>query len=240
MNRSARLQLEGLSKDPLTNQVVRAIRDRILSGEVTPGEYLPPQHVLAAQLGVGLSTLREAIKALSVLGLLEAYPGRGTRVLPDALKVLSSEAARRANLGRVKLEQVLEARLVLEAALTRMAAERATDEDIREIEACLAEMEEAVADDASFARADVRFHLAVARASKNEVLAQTYYFIHSLLEQAIVEADALPGGKERALVNHRALLDGIRKHNPTRAEKASRRQIAEVNLYIRSGNDEAS
>jgi DNA-binding FadR family transcriptional regulator len=235
----AAMQLEGLSKDPLTNQVVRAIRDLILRGDVMPGEYLPPQHVLAVQLGVGLSTIREAVKALSVLGLLEAYPGRGTLVLPDALKILNSEAAMKASLGPVELEQVLEARLVLEAALTRMAAERATDDDVREIQSCLAEMEGAIPDNERFARADVRFHLAVARASKNDVLAQTYYFIHSLLEQAIVEADALPGGKERALVNHRALLDGIRTHDPAKARAASDRQIIEVSLYSRSGAREA-
>lgn len=228
-------QLDELAKDPLTNQVVRAIKDLILRGEVTPGEYLPPQHVLAAQLGVGLSTIREAVKALSVLGLLEAYPGRGTLVLPDAQKILNSEAAMKASLGAIALEQVLEARLVLEAALTRMAAERASEDDVREIEACLAEMEaQAAADrDEGFARADVRFHLAVARASKNDVLAQTYYFIHSLLEQAIREADAIPGGKERALVNHRALLDGIRSRDTALAQRASERQIADVSEYTR-------
>ena len=66
------------------NRVIRQIKDLIWRGEVTPGEYLPPQPVLAAQLGVGLSTVREAIKALSLIGLLEPLPGRGTLVMPDA------------------------------------------------------------------------------------------------------------------------------------------------------------
>ncbi len=226
------MRLEEVGKDPLTNQVIRQIIYLIWRGEVTPGEYLPPQPELAAQLGVGLSTVREAVKALSLIGLLEPYPGRGTLVLPDAMRILSSDAAMRANLSEVHLSEVLEARLVLESALTRMAAQRATPQDIAEIESCFDEMQAAVGDDAAFARADVRFHLAVARASKNPVLTQTYYFIHTLLEDAIRQADALPGGVERALANHREMLEGIRSRLPQRAQQASEQQILEVSEYV--------
>jgi GntR family transcriptional repressor for pyruvate dehydrogenase complex len=228
------MRFEEVSKDPLTNRVIRQIKDLIWRGEVTPGEYLPPQPELAAQLGVGLSTVREAVKALSVIGLLEPYPGRGTLVMPDAMRILSSDAAMRANLSEVHLGEVLEARLVLESALTRMAAERATAQDIAEMQLCFAEMEGSVGDDSVFTRADMRFHLAVARASKNSVLTQSYYFIRTLLEEAIQQADALPGGKERALANHREMLLGIRAHSPHRAQQASERQIMDVSEHVRN------
>lgn len=227
------MRLEGVSRDPLTNRVIRQIKDLIWRGEVTPGEYLPPQPELAAQLGVGLSTIREAVKALSLIGLLEPLPGRGTLVMPDAMKILSSDAAMRANLPSVELSEVLEARQVLESALSRMAAERATSEDVAEIEACLDEMTAAAADNVAFTRADMRFHLTVARASKNQVLAQSYYFIQGLLEEAIERADALPGGVERALVNHRDMLAGIRNRCPDEAQRASERQIMDVAEYFR-------
>ena len=146
------MRLEEVPRDPLTNRVIRQIKDLIWRGEVTPGEYLPPQPVLAAQLGVGLSTVREAIKALSLIGLLEPLPGRGTLVMPDAMKILSSDAAMRANLPPVALSEVLEARQVLESALARMAAERAMPEDVAEIEAYLDEMTAAAGDNKAFTR----------------------------------------------------------------------------------------
>lgn len=223
-----------VTKDPLTNRVIRRIQELILGGEVVPGEYLPSQQDLAAQFGVGLSTIREAVKALSLIGLLEAYPGRGTLVLPDAVRILTSDAAMKANLGAVEAEQILEARMVIEVALTRMAAERATAQDIADIEDAFAEMKATIDDDAAFPAADLRFHLALARASKNEVLAQTYYLIHSLLEQAIQAADALPGGKDRALANHVAILEGIKAHVPARAQQAAERQISEVTEFLRA------
>jgi DNA-binding FadR family transcriptional regulator len=227
------MRLEELSRDPLSNRVIRQIKDLVWRGEVTPGEYLPPQPVLAAQLGVGLSTVREAIKALSLIGLLEPLPGRGTLVMPDAMKILSSDAAMRANLPPVALSEVLEARQVLESALARMAAERAMPEDVVEIEACLGEMTAAAGDNKAFTRADMRFHLTVARASRNQVLTQSYYFIQGLLEEAIERADALPGGIERALINHRDMLNGIRNHSADDAQRASERQIMDVAEYFR-------
>src|SRR5690242_2021537 len=83
------MKVEGIAQDPLTNRVIRSVQNLIWRGEIMPGESLPPQQKLAEQYGVGLSTIREAVKALSMIGLLEARPGRGTRVLPDALRILN-------------------------------------------------------------------------------------------------------------------------------------------------------
>jgi GntR family transcriptional repressor for pyruvate dehydrogenase complex len=223
-----------IAQDPLTNRVIRSIQDRIWHGELMPGDYLPPQPQLAAQFGVGLSTVREAIGALSMIGLLEVRHGRGTRVLPDALKILNSPSSMMANLSHVVPEEVLEARLAIESALTRMAAERATPDDLAEMLAAYGQMQEAVENDDAFTHADVRFHLAVARASKNRVLAQTYYLIHSLLKDAIRQADALPGGKGRGLANHAQILEGIRTHNAELAQQGCERQITDVREFLRA------
>ena len=222
------MQLVEVSKDTLTDRVICAIKTLIWRGDVMAGEYLPPQTELATQLGVSLSTLREAVKALSIIGLLDARPGCGTLVLPDAREILSNETAMCASLGHVEFEQVLEALRVLEVALTRMAAERATPEDVVQVAQCLDEMRSAADNGQAFARADVRFHLAVARASRNEVLAQSYYFIHALLEQVIRKADALPGGQKRAIVNHGLILEGIRNRDAALTQQACERQICDV------------
>ena len=228
-------ELREVSHDPLTNRVTRRIQEMILQGEVQPGDLLPTQAELAGRYGVGLSTIREAIKGLTVIGLVEPRAGRGTVVLPDALKILNNTTLMKANLGSLEADQVLEARLFIEGALSRLAASRASEEDIREIEAAIAEMRQAVDDSNSFVRADLRFHLAVARASKNDVLMQTYYLIQSLMEEVVRLADELPGGKERALRNHTQILEGIKRHEPEIAQSATEQQIADVIEYRSNG-----
>lgn len=229
------MELDEVARSPLTDAVIRAIQDLILSGDVLPGEYLPPQQQLAMQLKVGLSTVREAIKALSVIGLLKTTSGRGTMVMPAALAILSSEAAMKANLASIDVNEILESRFILESALTRAAAERAQPEDLIEIESHFQQMHASVCDQAAFARADMRFHLAVARASKNQVLALTYYLIQSLLQEVIEEADALPGGIDRAMHNHGEILEGIRNRQPGRAAAASERQICDMADFLENG-----
>ncbi len=226
--------LREISHDPLTDRVTRRIQEMILQGEVLPGDLLPTQHELAARYGVGLSTIREAIKGLTLIGLVEPRAGRGTLVLPDALKILNNTTLMKANLVSLEADQVLEARLFIEGALARLAASRASEQDIQEIEAAIEEMRQSLDDNLAFVRADLHFHLAVARASQNEVLMQTYYLIQSLMEEVVRLADELPGGKERALKNHTQILEGIKRHEPEFAQSATEQQIADVIEY-RSG-----
>ncbi len=220
--------LEEVAKNPLTDRVIRSIQDLILRGAVTPGEYLPPQPQLAAQLGVGLSTVREAVKALSLIGLVEATPGRGTLVMPDALKILSSDAAMKANLAEVELTKVLEARMAIEAALTHMAAERATPEDIAEIEAQLMDMEAARGNNQAFTAPMCAFTWRWRGPARTTCWRKVTTSSTRCSKKAIEEADALPGGADRALVNHREILEGIRNRQPLLAQRAAQRQMDDV------------
>ena len=176
------------------------------------------------------------MKALSMIGLVEAHPGRGTVVLPDALKVLSSEAFARASLGDVDLEEVHEARAVIERAVTGMAAERAEPDDISEIEEALQEMQANVGKKGGvFAMADMRFHLAVARASKNQILAQLYFLTRSLLEPTVEQVNALPGVKERALHCQEEMLEAIKSRDTVRAKQAALRHSDDIEAFLLTG-----
>ncbi|MGQ9584533.1 MAG: FadR/GntR family transcriptional regulator [Anaerolineae bacterium] len=226
------MPVQTLSRAPLTNRVIQSLRDMIWRGELAPGDLLPSHEELAARYGVGLSTIREAMKALSLIGLVEVCPGRGTQVLPDALRVLSSEAAMRASLGEVDTEQVLEARTIIETTLTALAAERATQEDLAEINAALAEMQAHMHDDTAFARADLRFHLAVARASKNDILAQMYYLTRSLLEKMVRQVISHPGVKERAVARQIEMAKAIEERDPIRAQEVSKQHTADIAQFF--------
>ena len=132
----------------------------ILTGDVQPGEYLPSRKELAARFGVGISTVHEAIQALNAVGLVASHPGKGTWVREDALDTLIHPAELESRMGELDARLVYEARSVIEVALTELAAQRATPEDMKRIWDALAAMEAAEQDTTAFVEADLGFHLA--------------------------------------------------------------------------------
>jgi len=93
-------------RNTLVADIINELRQMILTGKIQPGEFLPPRKDLASQFGVGLSTVQEAIQALTALGLLESRPGKGTWVRDDALDTLIHPTMVKARLGELNAQQV--------------------------------------------------------------------------------------------------------------------------------------
>jgi GntR family transcriptional repressor for pyruvate dehydrogenase complex len=216
----------------LVNDVTHELREMILGGEIQPGEFLPPRKDLAAQFGVGLSTVNEAIQVLSAVGLLASRPGKGTWVRRDALDTLISPAAVKARLGELNARQVCEARAVIEIALTEMAARRATPEDIGRIWDALHVMEATIEDSTAFVEADLEFHLAVARAGRNELLEQFYHLSRKLLVEVISEMLKIPQVGEDAIPLQRAIAEAVEQHDPRKARRAATAHMDYLGLYL--------
>jgi GntR family transcriptional repressor for pyruvate dehydrogenase complex len=214
--------------DTLVDEVVHEIRHMILTGTIEPGGFLPTRRELAEQFGVGLSTVHEAIQALSAVGMLASRAGKGTWVRSDALDVWIHPQAVRTRLGELKARRVYEARAVIEIALTEMAAERATPEDIQDIRDALERMEVSVGDSEAFVESDLAFHLAVARAGKNQLLEQFYHLLRKLIVEVIHEMVSLPGVKEDSIPYQRAIIEAIDQRDPTRARQAAVDHMAYV------------
>jgi GntR family transcriptional repressor for pyruvate dehydrogenase complex len=210
-----------LSKSTLVDDVADEIRQMILTGKVQPGEFLPTRKELAAEFGVGLSTVQEAMQALSAVGMLASRAGKGTWVREDALDVLIHPDVVRTRLGELNARSVYEARGVIEIALTEMAARRATREDIERIWQAMARMEACVDDTEAFVNADLDFHLAVARASKNELLEQFYHLSRKLVVEVIQEMVSLPHVKRDSIPYQRAIAEAVEKKDPTLARQAA-------------------
>jgi GntR family transcriptional regulator, transcriptional repressor for pyruvate dehydrogenase complex len=111
-----------ISSRTLVDDVAQNLRDLIFSGEIGPGEFLPSRKELAARFGVGISTVHEAVQALTAVGLLTSRPGKGTWVRRDAFETLIHPAAGETRLGELEARRLCEARAVIEAALTELAA----------------------------------------------------------------------------------------------------------------------
>ena len=172
-------------RSSLVDDTAEHLRQMILGGQLCPGDFLPPQKELAAELEVGASTVHEAIQVLVAVGLLQSHPGKGTWVRLDATSGLIHPDAVRARLGELNARMLCEARSVIEVALTGMAANRASQEGIREIRSALETMAQSFDDTPAFVKADLAFHMAVARAGQNDLLAQFYQLAHALLEEVI-------------------------------------------------------
>jgi GntR family transcriptional repressor for pyruvate dehydrogenase complex len=165
------MHFETIHKASAPEMVAEQILTKIRSGDLKPGGRLPAQRDLAAMLGVGRSSVREAINALVVTGVLEAVHGKGTYVAREA----QSDAGilkLRAALGAGSLLELMEARELLECKTAALAAERADAVQIQSLNEVLAGLAGGHADYAHFLKADLQFHFLLAEATGNSVICE--------------------------------------------------------------------
>jgi len=163
---------EAIRKSSAPDMVAEQIIEKITDGELAPGTRLPAQRDLARMLGVGRSSVREAINALVVMGYLEPLQGKGTYikdVLPTSDPGIEKLAAA---FSASSIFDLMEARELLECRSAALAAERADDAQIRNLKAAMKKVRETEADYAIFLDADICFHAAVADAAGNVVLCE--------------------------------------------------------------------
>lgn len=208
-------------RSTLVADITQELRQMILTGKVQPGEFLPSRKDLAVQFSVGLSTVHEAIQALTAVGMVESHPGKGTWVRDDALDTLIHPAVVNTRLGELNAQQVYEARSVIEVALTEFAAQRATTEDIERIWDALKAMEATVENEGAFVEADLEFHLAVAKAGHNDLLEQFYHLARKLLSEVITEMVRLPKVKEDSIRLQKAIAEAIEQRDLHKARQAA-------------------
>jgi DNA-binding FadR family transcriptional regulator len=211
----------------LHGQIVHTLGRRIMSGELRPGDALPA----AAAPSASRTALREAIKVLAAKGLVEARPRIGTRVTPreswnlldpDVMAWEHDDAP-----GAAFLKQLTEVRGIIEPHAAALAAERADPAAVAGLQASFDEMAAAVhrrqgTDYAAFNDADMRFHLAIVRASANELLEQVTRMIYSALAVSFRTTSSLPGSARRSLPKHRAILAAIASGDAAGAQAAMR------------------
>ncbi|WP_342648594.1 FadR/GntR family transcriptional regulator [Mucilaginibacter sp. CSA2-8R] len=158
-------------KEKLGEKVIKLIRQDIATGLFKIGEKIPAEPVLMKQYRVGRSTIREAIKTLAVAGVLKVQQGAGTFVNTHVNPETIDERLRRAD-----FDEINEVRALLENEIVALAAQHRTDDHIVEMKHCLAARKQAILSEQQQAciEADIAFHLAIARASGNSVLADLY------------------------------------------------------------------
>jgi DNA-binding FadR family transcriptional regulator len=199
--------------------------EAIVAGQYQPGSGIPPEPALCEALGVSRTVVREAVKSLVAKGLVTTGPKVGTRVQPSEQwnwfdpDVVAWQS--KAGLTREFLREVQELRRLVEPAAVRMAAERASAEDIAAVEAAYAGMKDAIEHGGDYVRHDLAFHQGLLRASHNRMVVQMSKALSALLRTSFEISTSKPHGPATSLPLHRAVLDGVIARNPARAEKAA-------------------
>jgi GntR family transcriptional repressor for pyruvate dehydrogenase complex len=177
--------------------------------------------VLAAQLGVGISTIHEAIKSLDAVGLVESRPGKGTWVRHNALESVINPSFITNRFGSLDVETIYEARLMLEVALAELAAQKATPEDVQAMWNAFDAAQAVIDDNEEFARLDWDFHLTIAKAGHNVLIETFYHLSRELLLDFVIDVIKLPKVKEDASDFHRLQAEAIANHDVEAARKAA-------------------
>ena len=197
---------------------------RIVSARYPCGSSLQPEQALCNELGVSRTVVREVVKSLVAKGMLSTGPKVGTRVLPEEHwnwfdpDVVAWQA--KVGLTNEFLRDLQELRRVVEPAGVRLAAERATPEDIAAIELAYLGMKNAVENGGDYVTHDLMFHQGLLRACHNRMVVQMSKALGALLRTSFEISTARPDGPASSLHLHRAVLDAVIARAPARAEKA--------------------
>lgn len=222
------MHLEPIKRELVSDKVIEQIKVGIDNGKFKAGDRLPPETEMARSLNVGRSTVREALKVLIHLGILERK-GRNTVVAEDPFNnafLLHALARYRDNQNVVEM---IEVRRFLEVQLCELAAERADEADIRDLEACVRQMQTDDKDCATFIQADQSFHLILARAAKNKVFFQMMESIRMSLEKTVEliirhRPDIVP----KSMRYHEEILNAIARHQIRKARKAMKGHLQDI------------
>lgn len=214
---------------PAYKVVSGAIEQRIVSGELAPGTQLPTEQELAEQFGVNRSTVREAIRQLEQEGLVERGGAKRLHVTLPGMHDVAPRAARTLLLNQVTFEELWQVAVVLEPQAARLAALRASDEDIRALHDAvdqLAAHHAASGSVESHAQLDVEFHALVARISGNRALLLAREPMNLLYQPSLVMLQrSLPQMENRNLEAHRRIVEAIAAHDAERAHEWTRKHL---------------
>ncbi|MEV6133342.1 FadR/GntR family transcriptional regulator [Streptomyces violaceusniger] len=201
-------------RSALADQVIAQLRAQITSGEWPVGSRIPTEPELVEQLGVARNTVREAVRALAHNGLLDIRQGSGTYVL--ATSELAGVMHRR--FAAADPRHVAELRSALETKAAQLAAERRTEQDLKQLDAQLDRRELAweAGDPDAFVEADATLHMAVVAASHNDVLAELYADLGAVVRD-FLRADVDSGMGPDTYVDHARLVEAIREGDGERA-----------------------
>lgn len=231
--------IDGLYRDfkrqRLYERIASHVEELIGSGTLQPGDQLPSERELAEGLGVGRGVVREAVKLLAERGLVTILPGRGTFVAELDTTVLLDQLSRFFKAGHSSYSDLNEIRAILEVEIAELAANRAGAEELDEMKQCLEEMESNISSPQRYVEADLAFHLALARATQNDVFSLLITVLTDLLRESRLMIFQVAGAPERGQTWHRLIYEAVKSGDASTARETMRNHMRQVTEDARVG-----
>lgn len=234
------MELKPIKTRKIYEDIVEQIKKLITSGELKPGDRLPSERDLAVQLQVSRASVREALSALQLLGLMESRSGEGTYIREINVESLVAPFAWALFIEKDAVFELLEVRQIFEVQAAALAAERADLEDYLELEESLQTMYQDLQTGELGEHADHLFHLAIARATHNKILIQLMDVLSETMEQALTTSRLkLYQGKDipqKLYEEHVSIYQAIQFRDVLQAQKLMSSHLAGVRENLKKGS----
>ncbi len=223
------------TQERLYDRVADYVEELIIEGKLHAGDQLPPERELTKKLGVARGVVREAIKVLGARGLVTVEPGRGTFVAELGTDAISGHLDRFFRLGKQSHANLNELRRVLEVEIASLAAQRAEGQELVEMGEAIEAMERHITNPEAYIAADMAFHDALARATRNTMFPLLMNVVTDLLRESRRLIFQVPGAPERGQGWHRRIYQAIANHDARAAREAMRQHMQQVSEDAETG-----
>jgi GntR family transcriptional repressor for pyruvate dehydrogenase complex len=231
-NPKSAVLFQRMSRTTLSETLFEKLVGHVIKGDWKEGERIPSERDISVQLGIGRASLREALKALELLGMVESRVGDGTFVCPRSDFLSRPLLWAIMGADQSELRHLIEARLVLEESLAALAAERATAEELKKIKTALEEMRAQINHPTRSFDCDMRFHIAIGEAAHNPILSNADQMMRNLMKQWILLKHKIPGAAARSLEHHDRIYDAILHRDAARAREEMREHITATGRVV--------
>ncbi len=228
---TAKPEFEAIRRNKVYEEVARRLEQLIVE-HMKPGDMLPPERELAESFGVSRSSIRDAIRRLELLGMVEPRQGAGTVVRELSTQVLINPLTAVLVQKRKLVVELLDVRNMLEPPLAARAASHASATDVAEMEDILRRQDEKLRRGEAAIEEDNEFHYTIAMASENSVVLKILDVLMDLLRETRERALQVEGRPQKSIAGHRRILAAIKRHDALAAELAMRRHIEEVSEIV--------
>ena len=223
--------LEPLRKSGLTEMLVARILGLVAAGNLSAGDQLPAERKLAETFNVSRPTLREALRALSVLGVLEVRHGGGVFVSSLSAADLLQPLTFFLTLRSTEVDKLYEARQLIEGDIAARASQRATAEDAARLDALIADQEAVTDDPERYRDVDTEFHRSLAELADNEFLARAAQSLNVLGLEFRKVASETPAVIGQSIKDHAAIVKAVRRRD---ADQARAAMVAHMRHVLKS------
>lgn len=221
-----------LPRTTLTEAAFEQLIAYVVKGTWKAGDRLPPERELCQQFGIARTSLREALKAMELVGMLDSRVGDGTFVCARSEFLSRPLLWAFTGTDHEELVEIMEARMLVEENLAGLAAERGSDEEIARIQDAVTQMREALAAGHSVLEADMAFHLAVARAAHNDVLHNAVQLLRNITRQWLSYKVEIPNVAAGVYKWHQKIYRAIASRRPATARTAMRKHLEEASQLV--------